>query len=69
MAITKILARKGRLDAGIKYILNSDKTEKQILTAHLNRDPGRDFRQMLDVKCGLYLLDQVYELMYQIAKK
>ena len=50
MAITKILARKGRLDAGIKYILNGDKTEEQILTAHLNCDPGRECRQMLDTK-------------------
>ena len=50
MAITKILARKGRLAAGIKYILNGDKTEKQILTAHLNCDPGRECRQMLDTK-------------------
>ena len=50
MAITKILARKGRLDAGIKYILDGDKTEKQILTAHLNCDPGRECRQMLDTK-------------------
>ena len=50
MAITKILARKGSLDAGIKYILNGDKTEEQILTAHLNCDPGRECRQMLDTK-------------------
>ncbi len=50
MAITKILARKGRLDAGIKYILNGDKTEEQILTAHLNCDPGRECHQMLDTK-------------------
>ena len=50
MAITKILAQKGHLDAGIKYILNGDKTEKQILTAHLNCDPGRERRQMLDTK-------------------
>ncbi len=50
MAITKILARKGRLDAGIKYILNGDKTEKQIFTAHLNCGPGRECRQMLDTK-------------------
>ena len=50
MAITKILARKGRLDAGIKYILNGDKTEAQILTSHLNCDPGRECRQMLDTK-------------------
>ena len=50
MAITKILARKGSLDAGIKYILNGDKTEGQILTARLNCDPGRECRQMLDTK-------------------
>ena len=50
MAITKILARKGRLDAGIKYILNDDKTEECLLTAYLNCDPGRECRQMLDTK-------------------
>ena len=50
MAITKILARKGRLDAGIKYILNGEKTEEQVLTARLNCDPGRECRQMLDTK-------------------
>ena len=50
MAITKILARKGRLDVGINYILNGDKTEDQILTARLNCDPGRECREMLDTK-------------------
>jgi len=50
MAVTKILARKGRLDAGINYVLNGDKTEERILTAHLNCDPGRECRQMLDTK-------------------
>lgn len=50
MAITKILARKARLDVGINYILNGDKTEDRILTAHLNCDPGRECRQMLDTK-------------------
>ena len=50
MALTKILARKGSLDAGIKYILNGDKTEGQILAARLNCDPGRECRQMLDTK-------------------
>ena len=45
MAITKILARKGRLDVGIRYVLNGDKTQEQILTAHLNCDPGRELRQ------------------------
>ena len=33
MAVTKILARKGRLDVGVRYVLNGDKTEEQILTA------------------------------------
>ena len=28
MAITKILARKGRLDVGINYVLNGDKTQE-----------------------------------------
>lgn len=50
MAITKILARKGRLDIGIRYVLNGDKTDDRILTAHLNCDPGRECRQMLETK-------------------
>ncbi len=50
MAVTKILARHARLDLGIKYILNGDKTEGHTLTAHLNCDPGRECRQMLDTK-------------------
>lgn len=50
MAITKILARKGRLDVGIRYVLNGDKTDDRILTAHLNCDPGQECRQMLDTK-------------------
>lgn len=50
MAVTKILARHARLDLGIKYILNGDKTEEHTLTAHLNCDPGRECRQMLDTK-------------------
>ena len=50
MAVTKILARKGRLDVGIRYVLNGDKTQEQILTAHLNCDPGYECRQMLETK-------------------
>ena len=48
MAITKILARKGRLDVGIRYVLNGDKTQEQILTAHHGCDPGRELRQMME---------------------
>ena len=50
MAITKILARKGRLDVGIRYVLNGDKTQEQILSARLNCDPGHECRQMLETK-------------------
>lgn len=50
MAVTKILARKARLDIGINYVLNGDKTDSRILTAHQNCDPGRECRQMLETK-------------------
>ena len=50
MAVTKILARKGRLDIGIDYILNGDTTEQKILTAHQGCEPGRECRQMLETK-------------------
>ena len=50
MAVTKILARKGRLDVGIRYVLNGDKTQEQVLTARLNCEPGREVRQMLETK-------------------
>ncbi len=59
MAVTKILARKGRLDVGINYVLNGDKTEERILTAHLNCDPGRECRQMLDTKRAVGKTDGV----------
>ena len=50
MAVTKILARKGRLDVAIRYVLNGDKTQEQVLTARLNCDPGHERRQMLETK-------------------
>lgn len=53
MAITKILACKARLDIGINYVLNGDKTDSQILTARLNCDPGRECREMLETKRGV----------------
>ncbi len=59
MAVTKILARKGRLDIGINYVLNGDKTEERVLTAHLNCDPGRECRQMLDTKRAVGKTDGV----------
>ena len=50
MAITKILPRNARLDVAIRYILNGDKTDNQILTAYFNCDPGWAYRQMMDTK-------------------
>lgn len=50
MAITKILARNSGLKQAIEYVLNGDKTQKQVLTAHLNCDPGFEYQQMMDTK-------------------
>ena len=50
MAVTKILARKGRLDKAICYVLNGDKTNEQVLTARFNCEPGWELKQMLDTK-------------------
>lgn len=50
MAVTKILARKGRLDKAIRYVLNGDKTNEQILCARFNCEPGWELKQMLDTK-------------------
>ena len=33
MAVTKILARKAKVDVGIRYILNGEKTQERVLTA------------------------------------
>ena len=57
MAVTKILARNARLDQAIQYALNGDKTDHQILTAHQNCDPGREYRQMMDTKRDVGKLD------------
>ena len=59
MAVTKVLARKGRLDVGIHYVLNGDKTNEQILTAYLNCDPGHACRQMMDTKRAMGKTDGV----------
>ena len=35
MAITKVYAKNHRLDVAIKYVLNGDKTDNQVLTARI----------------------------------
>ncbi len=57
MAITKILARNARLDQAIQYVLNGDKTDDCILTAHQNCDPGWEYQQMMNTKRAVGKLD------------
>ena len=57
MAVTKILARNTGLNQAIQYVLNGDKTDHQILTAHQNCDPGREYRQMMDTKRDVGKMD------------
>ena len=57
MAITKILSRNSGLKQAIEYVLNGDKIQEQVLTAHLNCDPGYEYQQMMDTKRELGKLD------------
>ena len=57
MAATKILARNAGLNEIIQYVLDGDKTEGRILTAHQNCDPGLEYRQMMDTKRDIGKLD------------
>ncbi len=50
MAVTKILARKARLDVAIQYVLNGNKTNERILTATQLCTPGDEYRQMMKTK-------------------
>ena len=50
MAVTKILARKGRLDVGVRYVLNGDKTDEQILTASQGCSTDHAISRMLKTK-------------------
>ena len=59
MAVTKILPRNGGLKEAIDYVLNGDKTDGHILTAHFNCDPGREYREMMKTKLETGRLDSV----------
>ena len=69
MAVTKVLARKGRLDTAVAYVLNGDKTEDRILTDSINCDPGHEARQMMDTKRELGKEDgvQYYHMIQSFA--
>ena len=59
MAITKILARNSGLKQALEYVLNGDKTQERVLTAHLNCDPGFEYQQMMDTKRELGKLETI----------
>lgn len=59
MAVTKILPRNGGLKEAIDYVLNGDKTDGHILTAHFNCDPGREYREMMKTKLETGRLDKI----------
>lgn len=69
MAVTKILSRNDGLKQAIEYVLNGNKTQEQILTAHLNCDPGFAYQQMMDTKRELGKLDgrQCYHIIQSFA--
>lgn len=46
MAVTKILARSGGVKQAIQYVLNGDKTERQILTAAQGCRPSTAYHNM-----------------------
>lgn len=50
MAVTKILARHYRVDTGINYVLNGDKTEDKLLTAFQYCGPENAYSVMMQTK-------------------
>ena len=59
MAYTKILARSARLDVGIRYALNGDKTEDQILTASQLCSTAHASERMMKTKAKHFKMDKV----------
>ena len=50
MAVTKILARNARVDVGIRYILNGEKTQERVLTAGQRCIPEHAAVRMMKTK-------------------
>ena len=59
MAVTKILARKGRLDVGVRYVLNGDKTKEQVLTASQGCSTEHAVSRMMKTKRHYRQMDGV----------
>jgi len=59
MAITKILAKRVRLDVMLRYAIDGDKTQEQVLTAYHNCWPKNPYGQMMETKREMGKLDGV----------
>jgi len=70
MAVTKILARRARLDVAINYVLNDDKTNERILTTRQNCIDGLEYRQMIQTKRDYGKMDgvQCYHIVQSFKK-
>ncbi len=69
MAITKILARRARLDVLIGYVLNGDKTDDKILTAYHNVTERAPYLTMKQTKMDAGKTDgvQCYHIIQSFA--
>ena len=69
MAVTKILARSGGVKQAIQYVLNGDKTERQILTAAQGCRPSTAYHNMLATKQHYGKTDgvQIYHIIQAFA--
>jgi len=59
MAVTKILAKRARLDVMLRYAIDGDKTQEQVLTAYHNCWPKNPYGQMMETKREMGKLDGV----------
>ena len=69
MAVTKILARSGGVKQAIQYVLNGDKTERQILTTAQGCRPSTAYHNMLATKQHYGKTDgvQLYHIIQSFA--
>lgn len=69
MAITKILARRARLDVLVGYVLNGDKTDDKILTAYQNVTEWNPYLAMKQTKTDAGKTDgvQAYHIIQSFA--
>jgi len=70
MAITKILAKRARLDVMLRYAVDGEKTDDQVLTAYHNCWPKNTYGQMMETKREMGKLDGVqgYHIIQSFAE-